>query len=290
MTRYKRTSGIHHGTHKAHLARIYAHTPPKSCNPRHKRRVHLQQNNDMRRDREDDLEDMYRSLLYGENGAGDGNNGSSDEDDTDHRSDDSEWDDEATLVETLGSPEYNQEQIFHALKQAFAGASHELDEDIILALLPVLNHGRNARPAPGRNFITGLLGFDDVCKRFEKGSRRSAAFDAAYAKIEEETRELFEQLQAAYTRLEERRVAFQQQVKERSMIQFRVVPSWETDMPLISEANKMREIISTLPGDVDELLSKLEKTYIDTNKDQGGVVKGKGRKRTTQGALAELQL
>ncbi|KAH8995466.1 hypothetical protein EDB92DRAFT_207816 [Lactarius akahatsu] len=270
MTRYKRTSGIHHSTPRAHLARIYAHTPPKSRNPRHKRRVHLQQNNDMKRDREDDLEDTYRSLLYGENGARDGNNGSSDEDDADHRSDDSEWDDEATLVETLGSPEYNQEEIFHALKQAFAGASHDLDEDIILALLPVLNQGRNARPAPGGEFITGLLGFDDVCKRFEKGSYRSAGFDAAYAKIEEETRELFEQLQAAYTRMEERRVVFQQQVKEHT--------------------NNMREIISTLPADVDALIAKLEKTYIDTSTDQGRVVKGKGRKRTTQGALAELQL
>jgi len=59
---------------------------------------------------------------------------------------------------------------------------------------------------------------------------------------------------------------------------------------LISKANKMREIISTLPADVDALIAKLERTCIDTSKDQGGIVKGKGRKRTTQGALAELQL
>jgi len=52
----------------------------------------------------------------------------------------------------------------------------------------------------------------------------------------------------------------------------------------------MREIISTLPEDVDALIAKLQRTYIDTSKDQGGVVKGKGRERTIQGALAGLQL
>ncbi|KAH8977857.1 hypothetical protein EDB92DRAFT_1822001 [Lactarius akahatsu] len=131
-----------------------------------------------------DLEDTYRSLLYGENGARDGNNGSSDEDDADHRSDDSEWDDEATLVETLARQNTTKKRSFTRSNRRLRVASHDLDEDIILALLPVLNQGRNARPAPGREFITGLLGFDDVCKRFEKGSYRSAGFDAAYAKIE----------------------------------------------------------------------------------------------------------
>ena len=40
------------------------------------------------------------------------------------------------------------------------------------------------RPAPGREFVTGLLGFDDACKRFEKNTYRSAEFDVAYAKID----------------------------------------------------------------------------------------------------------
>ncbi|KAI9449729.1 hypothetical protein BJY52DRAFT_225397 [Lactarius psammicola] len=272
MTRYRRTSGLHHSTPRPHLTRINAHTPPKSRNPRHRRRVHLQKNNDMKRDSKDDLEDTYRSLLYGKNGAKDDNNGSSDSDgnNTDHSSDDSEWDEETTLVEILGSSEYNESEVLHALGKAFADASHDLREEIITALLPALNSGRSVRPAPGREFITGLLGFDDACKRFEKNSRRSVELDAAYAQIEEEIRELFEQLQAAYTRIEERRVAFQQQVKEHT--------------------NRMREITSTFPADVDALIAKLEKTYIDTSEDQGGIVKGKGRKRTTQGALAELQL
>ena len=52
----------------------------------------------------------------------------------------------------------------------------------------------------------------------------------------------------------------------------------------------MREIVSTLPADVDALIAKLQRTYIDTSKDQGGIIKGKRRERTIQGALAELQL
>lgn len=59
---------------------------------------------------------------------------------------------------------------------------------------------------------------------------------------------------------------------------------------MIFKANKMREIISALPAEVDAIIANLQKTYIDTSKDRGGVVKGKGRERTIQGALAELQL
>ena len=63
---------------------------------------------------------------------------------------------------------------------------------------------------------------------------------------------------------------------------------------LIYKANKMREIMSTLPAEVEAIIANLQKTYIDTSKDRGGVVKGKGkgkgRERTIQGALAELQL
>ncbi|KAF8267904.1 hypothetical protein EI94DRAFT_1729284 [Lactarius quietus] len=188
----------------------------------------------------------------------------------DRSSVDSEWDEETTLVEILGSPEYNEGEVLNALRQAFADSSHDLREDTIVALLPALNSGRIARPAPGRDFITGLLGFDDVCKRFEKKNYRSAEFDAAYAKIEEKIRDLFEQLQVAYTQLEERRAVFQQEVKE--------------------DTNKMLEIISKIPAQADALVANLQRTYIDTSKDHGGIVKGKGRERTIQGALAELQL
>ena len=56
------------------------------------------------------------------------------------------------------------------------------------------------------------------------------------------------------------------------------------------KASKMREIVSTLPAEFDAIIANLQKTYIDTSKDRGGVVKGKRRERTKQGALAELQL
>ena len=43
---------------------------------------------------------------------------------------------------------------------------------------------REVRPAPGRAFIIGLLGFDDACKHFEESSYQSAELNASYAKIE----------------------------------------------------------------------------------------------------------
>jgi hypothetical protein len=55
---------------------------------------------------------------------------------------------------------------------------------MILGLGPVLKIIREVRPAPGRAFITGLLGFDDACKHFEENSYRNAELSAAYAKIE----------------------------------------------------------------------------------------------------------
>jgi hypothetical protein len=55
----------------------------------------------MSRDSKDNLEDTYRSLLFG---TGDDENGSSDGTDMDGNSVASEWDEETTLVEILGSP------------------------------------------------------------------------------------------------------------------------------------------------------------------------------------------
>lgn len=55
-------------------------------------------------------------------------------------------------------------------------------------------------------------------------------------------------------------------------------------------ANKMRDIISTLPADMDALLAKLEKKYTDMDNGDGRTTKTKGRERTLQGALAELRL
>ena len=80
--------------------------------------------------------------------------------------------------------EYNEGQILQKLTRAFADASHGLREDMILGLAPVLKIIREVRPAPGRVFITGLLGFDDACKHFEENSYRNVELSAAYAKIE----------------------------------------------------------------------------------------------------------
>src|SRR6266404_2784187 len=80
--------------------------------------------------------------------------------------------------------ESKEDEILLALRQAFAGTAHHLRDEKILALLPALNSRKNLRPAPDREFMYGLLGFDDACKRFEKKSCRSIEFEAAYAKIE----------------------------------------------------------------------------------------------------------
>ena len=52
----------------------------------------------------------------------------------------------------------------------------------------------------------------------------------------------------------------------------------------------MREIINGLPADVDALLARMEKKYDDRGMDEDSSGKKKGRERTVQGALAELQL
>ena len=109
MTRYRRTLGPHHSTPRPHSTRIYAHISPKSRNTRHRRHVHSQKKNEKGRDSRDDLEDTYRSLLYEENGTRDDDNRS---DDGTISSDNSEWDEETTLVEILGSPYLNH---FHPL-------------------------------------------------------------------------------------------------------------------------------------------------------------------------------
>ena len=64
--------------------------------------------------------------------------------------------------------------------------------------------------------------------------------------------------------------------------------SWDCLEP--PQANKMREIINTLPADMDALLAKLERKFKDMDTDDGGATKAKGRERTMQGALAELRL
>lgn len=201
-----------------------------------------------------------------------------------------------------GIREYDEEEILHATGQAFADASHKLREDVILALRPALNSGRNVRPAPGREFIAG----------------RSVEFDAAYAEIEVLFPSLWPPLLARISfdsedvirkEFESRSSSYRRRIVVLRSGALRFCSKSENTVchlsclssvfvlfigrpTLISKANKIREIISTLPEDVDALVAKLERTYIDTSKDEGGVAKGKGkgRERTKQGALAELQL
>jgi hypothetical protein len=58
----------------------------------------------------------------------------------------------------------------------------------------------------------------------------------------------------------------------------------------ISQATKMREIISTLPADVDTVIAKLERELEDMGKDEGSGARTKSHERTVEGALAGLQL
>ncbi|KAH9955229.1 hypothetical protein BC827DRAFT_1271861 [Russula dissimulans] len=227
-------------------------------------------------DREDDSEDTYSSLLRAMgSGKNDDDDASADEIDTNASSEDGELDEdeEATLIDAIfDSPEHNKTHILQSLRNAFADASRGVRQDVVLALYPVLRRARSTRPAPGRAFITGLLGFDDVCKRFEKSLYQNDELNRAYSKIEVELGELLERLQAANSRLEQKRAAFHKQVKE--------------------QTNKMREIIDTLPEDMDALLEKLERKVMDMGMDdsEANATKTKRRERTKEGALAELRL
>lgn len=89
-----------------------------------------------------------------------------------------------TFANKKACSEYSETDVLQALGHAFTDASQGLREEVVRGLLPTLRSAREARPAPGRAFITGLLGFDDACKRFEESSHRNAELDMAYAKIE----------------------------------------------------------------------------------------------------------
>ena len=83
-------------------------------------------------------------------------------------------------------------------------------------------------------------------------------------------------LQVAYRRLEERRAAFQKQIKEQSIFTpfcFRLMLI-ESRLNIF-QASKMREIISTLTADVDTLTAKLEREFEDVGKDNGSAARTK---------------
>lgn len=203
MARFKRAH-TRHSTPASLIPHIYAHTSPVRRKHRQQRHPDLKRKhaNTLHR-REDDLEGTYLSLLQSSHDSEDDNNANSDGTDIDASSNDQpeEWDEDTALVEMLGSPyltpllnardffayqvysEYNEEHVLQALSRAFSDASHGLREEMVLGLRPVLKSIRETRPAPGRAFITGLLGFDDACKHFEI-SYQNPELDAAYKKIE----------------------------------------------------------------------------------------------------------
>jgi len=89
-----------------------------------------------------------------------------------------------TFAHQIAYSAHSEEQVLQALGREFADASRGLREEVVLSLRSVLRNARDARPAPGRAFITGLLGFDDACKHFEERSYQNNELNAAYAKIE----------------------------------------------------------------------------------------------------------
>jgi len=207
MTRSKRTSHTRHSTPARRIPRIHAHSSPTRNKFRDQRHPDLKRKHSgiSYRPRNSNSEDTYLSLLRSIQQP-ENDDASSDGTNSDASSEDQleGWDEETTLVEMLGCPysnpfsfvtrqnlahrrvrsEYNDGQILQKLSRAFADASHGLREDMILGLGPVFKIIREVRPAPGRAFITGLLGFDDACKHFEENSYRNAELSAAYAKIE----------------------------------------------------------------------------------------------------------
>jgi hypothetical protein len=202
MSRSKRASYTRFRT-PVRASRTYAHTSPTYNVRRQKRRAYLQKNSGLRNNCEDNLEDAYRSLMRSTHSVEADDNTSSDRTDSDASSNDEEWNEETTLFEMLSSPYwerfllcvrifahlrvcsgYSEEQILQSLSRMFADASQAVRKEVVLSLRPMLSSARNARPAPGHAFITGLLGFDDACKRFEKNSYRTVELDAAYAEIE----------------------------------------------------------------------------------------------------------
>lgn len=210
MARFKHTPHTRHSTPTSFKPHIYAHTTHSRHKPRHQRHFDLKQKHgSMLRHREDDSEDTYLSLLRSIHDTDGDDNESSDGTDINSSGelggeDQLEgWDEETALVEMLGSPysmpfslyytrifahqrvysQYDEEHILQSLSRGFADASHSLREETVLGLRPVLKSIRDIRPAPGRSFITGLLGFDDACKHFES-SHRNAELDAAYERIE----------------------------------------------------------------------------------------------------------
>lgn len=106
MTRYKRTSHSRPSTPARLASRIYAHTSPIRTDPRYQRRHKLKQKHSRKlRGYEDDSEDTYLSFLRAIHDTEDDDYARNpDETDIDASSDDQEWDEEATLVEMLGSP------------------------------------------------------------------------------------------------------------------------------------------------------------------------------------------
>ncbi|KAI0263466.1 hypothetical protein BC834DRAFT_887480 [Gloeopeniophorella convolvens] len=270
MTRFKRTPEIHRRTPARITSRIYAHTPPTHSTPQRRRRAYVQGRAREWRDDEDTIGNEYSWLLPDRDS--DDDDDAVDDDAASTSDDDDDFDEEATLQEILGSNRtHDTEDIGDILGSVLTDATRNMREEIAHGVRPVVERVRSARFAPGRPFVDGLLGFDDVCKDFESRAHRvSAELSPAHQKIQAEMDELYERLQVVCRRVEERRATFEKRVKE--------------------HVDAMREIVDALPADVEVLATKLEKKFKDSPKDGGGISKSKARERTFQGALAELQL
>jgi hypothetical protein len=91
----------------------------------------------------------------------------------------------------------------------------------------------------------------------------------------------------AYSRLEERhRVPEASQRTDYTYARLMFIEDWLH----ICQATKMREIISTLPADVDTFIAKLEREFEDMGKDEGNGARTKRHERTVEGAPVGLQL
>ncbi|KAI0056470.1 hypothetical protein BV25DRAFT_1995629 [Artomyces pyxidatus] len=193
--------------------------------------------------------------------------------DSEDDSDANEWDEESTLVAILHEQAPMQDEntshaaLVEQLRPAFAAASKAHREDLVKVLLPALHRVRAAHSQLAartmREYAAGVLGVDDVCKRFEELDTQDSELTRALPDTQARLNTLFKQLKERYTRREQLQADFQAQVKEKT--------------------DAIRTRVNCLPGDMERLCMKLEKKSKELDKDKGGAAKA--RERILQGLL-----
>ncbi|KAJ6630559.1 hypothetical protein B0H10DRAFT_2427682 [Mycena sp. CBHHK59/15] len=120
------------------------------------------------------------------------------------------WDNEATLVSALlqdghgaaADPDAKLTALADSLHTPFAAAGRGLLTDIAHTLQPAVQRvtaAHRATRAADASFATGLLAFDDACKRLEAVSLGAHdALHTAFAASEARIKELFRRLEVAY--------------------------------------------------------------------------------------------